>query len=124
VIAGFAVSALALAVVGLYGAVALMVSRRTREIGIRQALGATPAGVVRAMLRRGLAPVAIGLAAGLVASLGLMPLLGSLMFGLQPSDPLTIAAAVVILLLVTFLAAFVPARRAARIDPVAALRLD
>jgi putative ABC transport system permease protein len=124
VIAGFAVSALALAVVGLYGAVALMVSRRTREIGIRQALGATPAGVVRAMLRRGLAPVAIGLAAGLVASLGLMPLLGSLMFGLQPSDPLTIAAAVVILLLVTVLAAFVPARRAARIDPVAALRLD
>jgi putative ABC transport system permease protein len=124
VVLGFAVSALALAVVGLYGAVALMVSRRTREIGIRQALGATSADVVRSVLGRGLAPVAIGLAVGLGASLALAPYLASLMFGLQSSDPLTITAAVLVLVLVTFLAAYVPARQALRIDAVMALRRE
>jgi predicted permease len=124
IVTGFALSALALAAVGLYGAVALMVSRRTREIGLRQALGATRGQILGGMLRRGLWPVAIGLATGLGASLALAPSLASLMFGIPSSDPLTIAAAVIVLLLVTLVAALVPARQALRIDAVKALRSE
>jgi ABC-type antimicrobial peptide transport system permease subunit len=122
VIAGFALAALALAAVGVYGAVALMVARRTREIGIRQALGATRGQVLLGTLRRGLAPAAIGIGLGVGASLAAAPTLRSLVFGIGATDGLSLAGAVVFLFVVALVAACVPARRVLRIDPVRALR--
>ncbi len=122
VVGGFALAALSLAAVGLYGAVAQMVSRRTREIGIRQALGATRGNVIGVTLGRGLAPAAVGLVAGLAASLAVAPSLRSLVFGVGASDPLTLAGVVAFLFVVAVVAAYLPARRALRIDAVKALK--
>lgn len=114
--------ALVLGAVGVYGMISHSVSRRTRDYGIRMALGLAPATVVRQVLGRGMALVAAGSVVGVVAALLLTRLLSSLLYGVRAADPLALAAAVITLLMVGSLAAFIPARRAARTDPVAVLR--
>jgi predicted permease len=113
----FAVVALGLAVVGLYGVLSYAVSQRTPEIGIRMALGATARQIRTLVMRQALVVVAVGVAAGLVGSLLLGRWLGALAFGIAPSDPFILAGAVVLLTAVAGLAAWLPARRAARIEP-------
>jgi len=121
-LAGFALVALLMAALGICGVVAFVVSRRTREVGIRMALGARAADVLRLVLRQGMMPVLIGLAAGLVASLALGRLSAGLLFGVPPHDPATLAAAAAVLTTAALLACALPAWRAARIDPAQALR--
>jgi ABC-type antimicrobial peptide transport system permease subunit len=121
---GFGFVALMLAAVGLYGVISYAAGRRTQEMGIRLALGARP-GQVRALLLKEVAFVlAIGLALGGAATILLARMLGSLLFGLTPQDPTTIAFAAVLLSSVAFIAAYVPARRAGRLDPMSALRTE
>jgi ABC-type antimicrobial peptide transport system permease subunit len=120
----FAVLALAIACVGLYRAVSYNVARRTSEIGIRIALGAQRGGVVKMVLREVAVLTAIGLSAGLAVALATTRFIGSLLYGLKPRDPTTLALAVVILSSAAFVAGYVPARRASRIDPMTALRID
>jgi putative ABC transport system permease protein len=121
-LSGFALVALLMAALGIYGVVAFVVSRRTREVGIRMALGARAADVLGLVLRQGMAPVLVGLAAGLVASLALGRLSSGLLFGVPPHDPATLAVAAAVLTTAALLACALPARRAARIDPAQALR--
>ena len=118
-LAGFA---LCLAAVGVYGVISYSVSQRTREIGIRMALGAQPGSVHKLIVRQGLRPVLAGLAAGLLVSLAAMRALASLLYGVTATDPPTFLAAAGVLLAVSALASAIPARRAARVDPMAALR--
>jgi putative ABC transport system permease protein len=121
-LAVFAALALALAAVGLYGVVSYMVAQRTHEMGIRMALGADRGGVIRLVLRQGLGLTLIGTAIGVAAALGVMQLLTKLMPSVRPSDPLTLAGASVLLIAVALIASVLPARRAARVDPMVALR--
>jgi putative ABC transport system permease protein len=115
---------LLLATIGVWGVTSYAVSRRTREIGIRMALGANRQSVLRLIVRQGAALAALGIALG-VASAGLASgLLTSLLFGVSPLDPLTFAGACALFMTITLLASYVPARRAARVDPVNALRHD
>ena len=118
-LAGFA---LCLAAVGVYSVISYSVGRRTREIGIRMALGAQPGSVHKLILRQGLRPVLAGLAAGLLASLVAMRALASLLYGVTATDPPTFLAVAGVLLAVSALACAIPARRAALVDPMAALR--
>ena len=118
----FGVLATSLALLGIYGVMAYSVSQRTREIGIRMAIGARQSDVSRMIMGRGLALTATGVALGLAASLGLAGLVRSQLFGVQPSDPLTLLGVVSLMTFVAGLAAYFPARRAARVDPVVALR--
>ncbi len=118
----FGALALLLAGLGLYGVMAYSVSRRRAEIGIRMALGAAPAGVVWIVLRRVAVLVAIGVLFGAAASLWLSRFVAPLLFGLAPRDPMTLAGAIVVLAAVGTLAGWLPARRAARIDPARVLR--
>jgi putative ABC transport system permease protein len=120
--AGFAVVALLLAAIGLYGLMSYDVARRRGEIGIRLALGASPPGVMRMVLRDVAVMTAVGVAAGLVLTLAAGHLIAGFLYGVAPSDPGTLAAAVGILALVALLAGSVPARRAARQDPMSVLR--
>ena len=120
----FGLLALVLAVIGLYGVVAYVVSQRTQEIGIRMALGAEPRSVVGMMLRRGLAPVVVGLVAGLALAVAGTRLLGGLLYEVSPTDPPTYALVSLVLLAAAALAAWLPSRRAARIAPSVALRGD
>jgi hypothetical protein len=116
--------ALLLGTVGIYGVVAYVVSRRTQEIGVRMALGA-PAGVVLSgFLRQGLVLTGIGVALGLLASFGLSRVLASLLYGVSATDPVTFSATAALLVGVSLLATWLPARRASRVDPVEALRGD
>ncbi len=124
ILAAFAVVALLLAAVGLYGVVSHAVAQRTREIGIRVALGATRRSVARLVLASGLATIGIGLAAGLVAAVALMQLLRSVLYEVSPNDPLALAGAVLVLAAVALAAHWLPARRAAKVDPVVALRAE
>ena len=124
VFSAFAAVALALASIGLYGVVSYSVSQRTREVGIRMSLGADSGNVVRMLMGSGLKLVAVGGAVGLVGALALAPVLGSLLFGVQGRDIVAFTAMPLILLTVAALAAFVPALRASRIDPVHALRTE
>lgn len=118
----FAMLALTIACVGLYGTMAYTVARRTGEMGIRMALGAPRGAVIRAVLGEVLVLVAVGLAISVPAALGTSRFVESLLFGMKPNDPLALTLAVAILLGAALLAAYVPARRASRIDPMTALR--
>jgi len=116
--------ALALAAVGIYGLISYTVTLRTREVGIRMAFGAERRDVLAIILRQGLALIALGLAAGFVASLALTRLLASLLFEVQPSDLATSAAVAFVLAGVALIASYLPARRAASVDPMIALRYE
>ena len=120
----FALIALLLAAVGVYGTMSYAVVQRTRELGIRMALGARRAEVVRLVLRRGLAVIAIALAAGLAAALGLAPLLHNQLYGVVPLDPATFLVVPLVLTGVALMACYLPARRAAAVDPMVALRTE
>ncbi len=120
----FGLLALALTSIGLYGLLSYSVARRTQEIGIRMALGADRWHVVRRVLRQTMALVAMGVVMGLAGALALARLVQSLLFGVTPNDPATIVAAVVLMLGVALLAGALPARRAARVDPLIALRTE
>jgi ABC-type antimicrobial peptide transport system permease subunit len=120
----FAAVALALAAIGLFGVMAYLVSQRTREIGVRLALGATRGEVFRQILRRGMTLAGAGAAIGVGAALGLSQLMETLLFSVSRRDPVTFIAVPVALVLVAALACYLPARRAMRVDPVVALRVD
>jgi ABC-type antimicrobial peptide transport system permease subunit len=120
----FAIVALLLSVTGIYGVLAATVAERTREIGLRSALGATPAQILSLVMRHGFQLVALGTVLGLVGAVGLTRLLRTLLFGVSTSDPVTIGGVVVLLGVVAGLACLIPARRAVRVDPSTALRTD
>jgi ABC-type antimicrobial peptide transport system permease subunit len=121
-LACFAVLALVLAAAGIYGVMAHLVALRTPEIGVRLTLGARPAAVMRQVLGEGALQAAIGLAIGLAASLAVMRGLQSILFGVEPTDPVTLLGVAIALMAVAVLAVAVPAIRAMRVDPVVALR--
>ena len=116
--------ALLLGAVGIYGVIAYIAAQRTREIGIRLALGAQPADVLRMVLAQGLVLAGAGIAIGLVGALAVTRVMGALLYGTSPTDPLTFAAVVPLLGAAALLASWVPARRAMRADPIAALRRE
>ena len=120
----FSLFALLLASVGLYGVMSYAVTRRTNEIGVRMTLGARGADVVRMVMKETLLLVAIGMAIGLGSALATTRLISSLLFGLTPNDPATIAAAALLMIAVAALAGYLPARRASRVDPMTALRCE
>jgi putative ABC transport system permease protein len=118
----FALVALSLAAVGLYGVLAFTVAHRTGEIGIRMALGATGADIRRMVVGQGMGLVAIALALGVIGALATGRVLGSLLFGVSPRDPVTYAVVLGVLTAVALLACWIPARRASGVDPAEALR--
>ena len=120
----FALSALLLAIAGLYGVMAYSVTRRTGEFGIRIALGASSNNILGLVLGQGLLTAVVGIALGLGGALALTRTLHSLLFGLSATDPVTIASAALVLLLVALFACYIPARRATRVDPMVALRYE
>ncbi|MGB8129994.1 MAG: ABC transporter permease [Candidatus Angelobacter sp.] len=121
---GFSLASLLLAVIGVYGVLAYSVTQRTREIGVRIALGAEPLTITRMVVASGARMVMIGAAAGIAAALALSGLMKSLLFGIGPRDPLTFIAAPAVFVAVALVAAYVPARRAARVSPMEALRAE
>jgi putative ABC transport system permease protein len=120
----FAGVALVLAAVGIYGVMNYSVSRRTREIGIRISLGASRAAVLRMVVRQGMMQALAGTAAGIVGALLLAKLMTGMLYGVRPNDPVTFGGVMVVLGLVALLASCVPARKATRIEPTAALRSE
>ena len=120
----FALLALALAAVGVYGVMAYAVTHRTQEFGIRMALGASPADVLKQVFREGGRLAAWGLGLGLIAALALTRLMASMLYGVKPSDPLSLGVAAALLAVVAFAACYIPARRATRVDPLVALRYE
>jgi ABC-type antimicrobial peptide transport system permease subunit len=120
----FAGLALLLACVGLYGVISYTVAGRTREIGVRMALGARRGDVLGLVLREGMVLVAIGLLVGIPLALASTRLLSSFLFGLKNTDPLSLIAVILLLGMVAAIAGFIPARRASRIDPMVALRYE
>lgn len=121
-LSGFAVLALALATVGIYGVISYSVTRRNHEIGIRIALGAARGRIVSLILRHALLPAVVGVLIGVVGGLALTGLLRSMLFGVSVTNPAVFAGTSCFLLAVSALAAWLPARRAARVDPLVALR--
>ncbi|SPE39258.1 conserved membrane hypothetical protein [Candidatus Sulfopaludibacter sp. SbA3] len=119
---GFAVVALLLAAIGIYGVMAYNVGRRTREFGIRMSLGAKPGDVLRLVIRRSLVLTAIGIALGVAGALGLTRVMQNLLYGVGATDPTTFLAVTALLAAVTLFAGYLPARRATRVDPMLALR--
>jgi putative ABC transport system permease protein len=113
-----------MAVVGLYGMKAYLVARRTRELGIRMALGATPAGVVALVMKDGVRVLGVGVAVGFVMAVGAGYLVSSLVVGVRPLDPLVFTGATVALVAAVGAASYLPARRATRIDPALAFRSE
>jgi predicted permease len=120
----FGLLALLLATVGLYGVMSYSVSRRTREIGIRMALGAQGSTVLRLVLREGMTLVALGVALGLVVALAVTRLLTGFLYGVSPTDPAAFAVVALLLSAVALVASLLPARRAAKVDPMIALRYE
>ena len=119
-----ALLALILGAVGLYGVLSYGVTRRTREIGVRMALGAEAGGVRRMVVAEGGRVALIGVATGVLAAVGLTRFIESLLFGVEPLDVLTFTAVAVVMVGVALLASYLPARRASRVDPVEALRAE
>jgi len=115
---------LVLGVVGLYGVIAYIVTLRTRELGVRIALGAQPRSVAAMVTRQGLGLSAAGIVVGLILVVGLARFLKSLLYEVAPTDPATLGGAALILLAFALVASWIPARRAARVDPMEALRAD
>ena len=124
IVAAFGALALGLAAIGVYGVMSLIVSERTREVGVRLALGAQPSELLRMIVGQAAKLAAIGIAIGVAVALPLAPLLDSQLYGIESFDPMTFIAVPIVLLLIAALAALVPARKAMRIDPLAALRID
>jgi putative ABC transport system permease protein len=120
----FAVAALLLAAIGIYGVMAYSVTQRTQEIGIRMALGAQRSDVLRLVVRQGMILAAIGVVAGLIGAFSLTRVMASLLFNVRPDDPATFLAISLLLVAVAFLACYLPARRAASVDPIIALRAE
>ncbi|MBO0858642.1 MAG: FtsX-like permease family protein, partial [Chloracidobacterium sp.] len=120
----FGALALLLACIGLYGVTSYDVARRIHEIGVRMALGAQRSAVVHMVLRESMLLVVIGALIGLGAAIAATRLISSLLFGLSPTDPLTIGLAALFMLAVAALASYLPARRASQVDPMAALRME
>ena len=123
-VALFALTALLLAGLGIYGVISYMVSERTHEIGIRVALGADRMSVVKMVLRQGLRLAIAGVAVGFVGALIVSHLMTGLLYGVRPTDPLTFAGVALLLIGVALLACYIPARRAIRFDPLVALRYE
>jgi putative ABC transport system permease protein len=124
VVAAFATLALLLASVGLYGVLSYTIAQRTAEIGLRMALGAQAGNVVRGVVRAALRLASIGVVLGVAGAFGVTRLLGSFLFGVSPMDPTTLAGVAFVLVAVTVVASLLPALRAARVDPMTALRSD
>ena len=120
----FGVLALALASVGLYGTIAYAVGQRTREIGIRMALGARPRDLLRMVVGQGMRVAPPGAALGAIGAAAAMRLLSNMLSGVSPTDPIVFSSVCALLALVALVAAWVPARRASRVDPMTALRCD
>jgi putative ABC transport system permease protein len=124
VLGAFALTAVLLAGIGIHGVMAYSVAQRTREIGIRMALGAESAHVIARVGRHALVMLAVGLVAGAATAVAATPLLRTLVWGISPVDPLTFGAAAALLLLVCAAASLLPVRRAATVDPTVALRSE
>ena len=120
----FAVLALGLAAIGVYGVMSYLVSQGTRELGIRLALGAAPHDLLRLVVRQGMAVAVAGVVLGLAGAFLLTRFMRALLFGVGANDPLTFAAIALTLAVVAFIACYVPARRAARVDPVTSMRVE
>jgi len=118
------VAALLLAAIGTYAVTAQTVAQRTRELGLRIALGARRGQILALVFGQGLRPVAVGLLLGLAVAFGVLRLASGLLFGVSPTDPLTLLAVVILLGAVASIAIYAPARRATRVDPVLALRSE
>jgi putative ABC transport system permease protein len=123
-LAAFAGTALPLAAAGIYGVMAYLVTRRTREIGVRMALGAIAGDVLQLVIGQGMWTTVVGMAIGIGGSFALTRTMQSLLFGVSTTDPLTLVAVVVLLAAVSFLACWIPARRATKVDPLVALRYE
>ncbi|HEV3061986.1 MAG TPA: FtsX-like permease family protein [Vicinamibacterales bacterium] len=124
IVGAFAVTALLLAGLGIYGVISFMVSARTREIGIRLALGADRMPILRMVLGQGLGLIVAGTAIGLGCALVAARLMAGVLYGVKPTDPVTFVSVALVLVTVALCACFVPAQRAIRIDPLTALRRD
>ncbi len=120
----FASTALILAAVGVYGVMSYSVTRRTQELGVRMALGATRSSVLKLVLKEGMTVALVGMAMGVGAAVGLARLMSSLLYGVHPADPFTLTTVALALAAVSWLATYFPARRATRVDPVVALRCE
>jgi putative ABC transport system permease protein len=120
----FGILALVLAVTGLYGVISYSVEQRTREIGMRMALGANQRDVLKLVLRHGMTLTLIGVSLGVIASLAVTRVLSSLLYGIRPTDPATFVAVPLLLMAVALLASYIPARRATKVDPMVALRYE
>jgi ABC-type antimicrobial peptide transport system permease subunit len=121
---GFGIVGLLLGAIGIYGVLAALVNQRQREIGVRIALGARPSDVLGLVVRRGLVLTIAGLSIGLAGAWGLSRFLAAVLYGIEPTDPATFAGVTAILTLAALLASWIPAQRAARVDPVDALRAE